>query len=200
MERRCRSRCRHQSANEPEDAFERWRAIRCFAIALFRSELADLAALATRTACSTPSPLQKRPSGSLFLPCPAPMRTRAMATSPSPANAMRALCRTSKDGVYQDRLPIDAEMKPSSRRGHWVADMRQNADGSADAKAEWTDRGRRFSGRSLPLFFARVVRRGKTRPRASSIATSRLAARSRPACFQSPGAAPAVCGEEGTCG
>lgn len=50
-----------------------------------------------------------------------------------------------KDGVYQDRLPIDAEheTKLSGAVG-WVADMRQNDDGSADAKAEWTDRGRSF--------------------------------------------------------
>ena len=50
-----------------------------------------------------------------------------------------------KDGVYQDRLPIDAEheTKLSGAVG-WVADMRQNDDGSADAKAEWTDRGRAF--------------------------------------------------------
>ena len=45
--------------------------------------------------------------------------------------------------VYQDRLPIDAEheTKLSGALG-WIADMRMNEDGSADAKVEWTDRGR----------------------------------------------------------
>jgi phage I-like protein len=47
--------------------------------------------------------------------------------------------------VYQDRLPIDAEheTKLSGAVG-WITAMRVNADGSADAQVEWTDRGRAF--------------------------------------------------------
>lgn len=47
--------------------------------------------------------------------------------------------------IYQDRLPIDAEheTKLSGAVG-WIVGMRQNADGSADAQVEWTDRGRAF--------------------------------------------------------
>jgi len=47
-----------------------------------------------------------------------------------------------KAGVYQSKLPIDAEhqLKTSGAVG-WIADMRLNEDGSADAKVEWTDRG-----------------------------------------------------------
>lgn len=48
-------------------------------------------------------------------------------------------------GVYQDRLPIDAEHETKlSGAAGWVVRMRQNGDGSADAKVEWTDRGRSF--------------------------------------------------------
>ena len=48
-----------------------------------------------------------------------------------------------KSGIYQTQLPIDAEhqTKLSGAMG-WVRDMRLNEDGSADAKVEWTDRGK----------------------------------------------------------
>lgn len=47
-----------------------------------------------------------------------------------------------KAGVYQSKLPVDAEhqLKTSGAVG-WIADMRLNEDGSADARVEWTDRG-----------------------------------------------------------
>lgn len=47
-----------------------------------------------------------------------------------------------KDGVYQDKLPLDAEheTKLSGAVG-WITDMRTNEDGSADARVDWTDRG-----------------------------------------------------------
>lgn len=48
-----------------------------------------------------------------------------------------------KAGVYQTELPIDAEHDlPGSGAMCFVTDMRVNADGSADAKVRWTDRGR----------------------------------------------------------
>jgi len=45
--------------------------------------------------------------------------------------------------VYQDRLPVDAEheTKLSGATG-WITQMRVNTDGSADARVEWTDRGK----------------------------------------------------------
>ena len=48
-------------------------------------------------------------------------------------------------GIYQTRIPIDAEheTKLSGAVG-WITAMRQNADGSADAKVEWTERGKAF--------------------------------------------------------
>ena len=50
-----------------------------------------------------------------------------------------------KAGVYQTALPIDAEheTKLSGAFG-WITDMRLNDDGSVDAKADWTDRGKRL--------------------------------------------------------
>lgn len=45
-------------------------------------------------------------------------------------------------GVYQERIPIDAEheTKISGAMG-WITMMMQNTDGSVDARVEWTDRG-----------------------------------------------------------
>lgn len=47
------------------------------------------------------------------------------------------------DGVYQSRIPLDAEHETKiSGALAWATELRQNEDGSADAKVEWTDRGR----------------------------------------------------------
>jgi len=48
-----------------------------------------------------------------------------------------------KAGVYQDKLPVDAEHDLSmSGAVGWITDMRVNADGSADARVDWNDRGK----------------------------------------------------------
>lgn len=48
-----------------------------------------------------------------------------------------------KAGVYQEKLPVDAEHDLSmSGAVGWITDMRVNADGSADARVDWNDRGR----------------------------------------------------------
>lgn len=48
-----------------------------------------------------------------------------------------------KAGVYQEHIPLDAEhqTKTSGAMG-WIEDLRQNADGSVDARIKWNDRGR----------------------------------------------------------
>jgi len=48
-----------------------------------------------------------------------------------------------KAGIYQRQLPVDAEhqTKLSGALG-WITDMRLNEDGSVDAYATWTDRGK----------------------------------------------------------
>lgn len=47
-----------------------------------------------------------------------------------------------KAGLYQTRVPIDAEhqLKAAGALG-WITDVRINADGTADGRAEWTERG-----------------------------------------------------------
>jgi hypothetical protein len=46
-------------------------------------------------------------------------------------------------GVYQDRLPVDAEHRLDLGGAYgWIVALRQNADGSVDGQVEWTDRGR----------------------------------------------------------
>lgn len=58
-------------------------------------------------------------------------------------------------GVYQDRLPIDAEheTKLSGAVG-WVTALRQNSDGGVDARVDWTDRGRNFFANDRFRFFS----------------------------------------------
>ena len=48
-----------------------------------------------------------------------------------------------KNKVYQEQLPVDAEhqLKLSGAVG-WIKELRQNTDGSVDAKVDWTDRGK----------------------------------------------------------
>lgn len=45
-------------------------------------------------------------------------------------------------GLYQSRVPIDAEhqLKAAGALG-WITDVRINSDGTADGRAEWTERG-----------------------------------------------------------
>jgi phage I-like protein len=59
-----------------------------------------------------------------------------------------------KAGVYQDRLPIDAEHQTTvSGALGWITDLRLNKDGSVDAKASWTDRGKvMLANDRLPYF------------------------------------------------
>jgi hypothetical protein len=51
--------------------------------------------------------------------------------------------RNFQQGVYQSRVPIDAEhqTKVSGALG-WLTGLSQNTDGSVDGAVEWTDRGR----------------------------------------------------------
>lgn len=45
--------------------------------------------------------------------------------------------------VYQDRIPVDAEHETKlSGAVAWIVDARLNPNGSADARVEWTERGR----------------------------------------------------------
>lgn len=119
---------------EPEDAFE-----------LMASELADLAAAGHTHRLFNTIACAEAPEWIPFLPKPGTYAHPRYGDITITRERNARFVKNYKDGVYQDRLPIDAEheTKLSGAVG-WVADMRQNDDGSADAKAEWTDRGRAF--------------------------------------------------------
>lgn len=52
-----------------------------------------------------------------------------------------------KNHVYQENIPLDAEHETKlSGAVAWIKDMRMNADSSADAFVDWTDRGRTLMG------------------------------------------------------
>lgn len=48
-----------------------------------------------------------------------------------------------KERIYQEHIPVDAEhqLKTSGALG-WITEVRENADGGADARVDWNDRGR----------------------------------------------------------
>lgn len=119
---------------EPEDAFE-----------LMASELADLAAAGHTHRLFNTIAFAEAPEWIPFLPKPGTYAHPRYGDITITRERNARFVQNFKDGVYQDRLPIDAEheTKLSGATG-WVVDMRQNEDGSADAKAEWTDRGRSF--------------------------------------------------------
>lgn len=54
-----------------------------------------------------------------------------------------SICASVESGVYQKHLPIDAEhdLGASGALG-WFSETRVNADGSADVRADWNQRGR----------------------------------------------------------
>lgn len=77
-----------------------------------------------------------------YLPIPGELKhERYGKVAFTPEKAQR-LVDNFKRGVYQSRIPIDAEhqTKLSGAVG-WITDMRVNDNGSVDALAEWTDRG-----------------------------------------------------------
>lgn len=54
----------------------------------------------------------------------------------------RRFIQNFKDGVYQSRLPINAEHKPTEEGAYgWITEMRLNSDASVDGRTQWTDLG-----------------------------------------------------------
>jgi 2'-5' RNA ligase len=130
---------------EPEDAFELMASDSVFCTSPVPSDLADLAAAGHTHRLFHTIAFAEAPEWIPFLPKPGTYAHPRYGDITITRERNARFVKNYKDGVYQDRLPIDAEheTKLSGAVG-WVADMRQNADGSADAKAEWTDRGRAF--------------------------------------------------------
>lgn len=107
------------------------------------SDLADIAARGHTHRLFNQLSLAEAPEWIAYLPKPGTYKhPRYGEIKITPERNARFVANFS-NGIYQDRLPIDAEheTKLSGAVG-WVTQMRVNADGSADAKIDWTDRGR----------------------------------------------------------
>jgi Mu-like prophage I protein len=78
-----------------------------------------------------------------ILPKPGLYKSPRYGEIPISAERNANFVKNFKAGVYQTRVPIDAEheTKLSGALG-WITDTRQNEDGSVDAQVDWTDRGR----------------------------------------------------------
>ena len=77
-----------------------------------------------------------------FLPKPGKYTHPTMGEIDLPAERNERFVSNFKAGIYQEKLPVDAEheYKLSGAVG-WITDMRVNEDGSVDAAVEWTERG-----------------------------------------------------------
>lgn len=130
---------------EPEDAFELMASDSVFCTSPVPSDLADLAAAGHTHRLFHTIAFAEAPEWIPFLPKPGTYAHPRYGDITITRERNARFVQNFKDGVYQDRLPIDAEheTKLSGATG-WVVDMRQNEDGSADARADWTDRGRAF--------------------------------------------------------
>jgi len=80
-----------------------------------------------------------------YLPIPGTLKHKQYGKVSFTLEKAKRLVENFKKGIYQRRLPIDAEhqTKLSGAVG-WITDMRVNDDGSVDALAEWTDRGKKL--------------------------------------------------------
>jgi hypothetical protein len=78
-----------------------------------------------------------------FLPRPGEFKHQAYGPISITRTRNEAFCSNFNAGIYQSKIPLDAEhqTKLSGAMG-WVHELRMNEDGSADARVEWTDRGR----------------------------------------------------------
>lgn len=95
-----------------------------------------------------PSPLEfkeKLPEWIPYLPKPgryvSPRYGELVITKERNANFVKNFTAA----VYQEKLPLDAEHELSlSGACGWLVAMRQNSDGSVDAKTDWTPRGKKL--------------------------------------------------------
>lgn len=77
-----------------------------------------------------------------FLPTPGEFKHPKYGTIKITSDRNKNFIANFEAGVYQKKLPINAEHKDSEDGAFgWIVGMRQNDDGSVDAKASWTDLG-----------------------------------------------------------
>ncbi|MFA9205020.1 MAG: phage protease [Bacteroidia bacterium] len=114
-------------------------------IAAEAGDLADLAATGHTHRLFNSIAFAEAPAWIPYLPKPGSYAHPRYGTITITTERNKRFVSNFSAGVYQDRLPIDAEheTKLSGAVG-WITQMRQNSDGSADAKVDWTDRGQTF--------------------------------------------------------
>ncbi len=112
---------------------------------LTASELVDGAPARGEWAFYSPLELAEVEDGQwiAYLPAPDEYESPRYGKIVITAERNRRFVENFRSAVYQEKLPIDAEHETKlSGAMAWVVDMRQNSDGSVDAKVDWTDRGR----------------------------------------------------------
>lgn len=84
----------------------------------------------------------KAPDWMPYLPTPGIFKHPKWGDVTMSRERLATFVKNFKAKVYQEKLPIDAEheYKLTGAVG-WINDLRQNSDGSVDARVEWTDRG-----------------------------------------------------------
>lgn len=90
-----------------------------------------------------PRSLAEAPEWIPFLPRPGVYQHPTYGRIEITAERNAEFVRNHQNAVYQPALPVDAEheTKVSGALG-WIGELRQNEDGSVDARVAWTDRGR----------------------------------------------------------
>jgi 2'-5' RNA ligase len=109
------------------------------------SEVADLCADGQPWRLFNEVAFAEPPTWINYLPKPGEYAHEAYGKIAITPERNRQFVQNFKAAVYQEKLPIDAEhqTKMSGAVG-WITDMKMNEDGSADAKVDWTDRGRKL--------------------------------------------------------
>ena len=162
MERRCQTQSFgiKRDRTEPEDAFELMASDSVFCTSPVPSDLADLAAAGHTHRLFHTIAFAEAPEWIPFLPKPGTYAHPRYGDITITRERNARFVQNFKDGVYQDRLPIDAEHETKLRArlaGSRICAKTRMAQ-RTPKQSGLTVAGR-FSGRSLPLFFARVVRR-----------------------------------------
>lgn len=85
------------------------------------------------------------PEWSPFLPVPGVYEHPVYGTLDYTAATYQRIVDQFKAGVYQDKLPVNAEHDPyASGAVGWITDMRIADSGAIEARVEWNDRGTRL--------------------------------------------------------
>lgn len=92
-----------------------------------------------------PARFSEAPEWIPYLPIPGQYKHPRLGNLDCSAERLGRFVENFNAHVYQERVPLDAEheTKVSGAVG-WLTELRQNENGSVDAKVEWTERGRQL--------------------------------------------------------